>query len=157
MKCSFMYNIPNEKINIANCEGKLRSVYVMLTLTASRMRMALAKSLSLRHALRAESRILASGTRSYPIKVFIPSKKQNKIIQYFLSCCCFICIDSNLANLFWVPKRQCRVCWNRWPSGHQTPHPFPLWHVSNIWKLMELKNITCEFYLELHHTDSFTK
>lgn len=49
-----------------------------LTLTASRMRMALAMSFSLRQALRAESRILASGTRSYPIRVFMPSDKNQR-------------------------------------------------------------------------------
>ncbi len=37
---------------------------VLLTLTASRMRMALAKSFSLRHALRADSTIFGSGTKS---------------------------------------------------------------------------------------------
>lgn len=42
------------------------------TLTASKIRIALAWSFSLRQALRAASRIFGSGTRSYPINVFIP-------------------------------------------------------------------------------------
>lgn len=45
-----------------------------LTLTASRMRTALARSFSLLQALSAESRIFGSGTRSYPIRVFMPSE-----------------------------------------------------------------------------------
>lgn len=53
----------------------VRSVWTLLTLTASRMRMALARSFSLLQALSAESRIFGSGTRSYPIKVFMPVKK----------------------------------------------------------------------------------
>lgn len=47
---------------------------LQLTLTASRIRMALARSFNLRQARRAASRILGSGTRSYPISVFIPGQ-----------------------------------------------------------------------------------
>lgn len=43
-----------------------------LTFTASKIRMALARSFNLRQALSAASRIFGSGTRSYPIKVFMP-------------------------------------------------------------------------------------
>lgn len=47
-----------------------------VTLTASKMRMALARSFNLRHALRAASRILGSGTRSYPMRVFMPARQE---------------------------------------------------------------------------------
>lgn len=59
----------------------------ILTFTASKIRIALAKSFNLRQALSAASRIFGSGTRSYPIKVFIPETQVN--LFYFGRNCFF--------------------------------------------------------------------
>ncbi len=62
---------------------------VSLTLMASRMRIALARSSSLLHARRAESRIFGSGTRSNPIRVFIPGEKEKKNHKHIHEHICF--------------------------------------------------------------------
>lgn len=57
-----------------------------LTLTASKIRMALAWSFSLRQALRAASRIFGSGTRSYPTNVFTPETSCRFITEQRQKC-----------------------------------------------------------------------
>lgn len=77
-----------------------------LTFTASKIRIALARSFNLRQAFSAASTIFGSGTRSYPINVFIPGKidmlnwRIEIEIYNFKVCFYFTCCTKGLKDCF---------------------------------------------------------